>query len=68
MLTWFALVTWDHVTIKALVQDCRGFVPSYTAKQQEELQGVLNAARLVFEEAFDSVVDHKTGEVWLFSV
>lgn len=54
--------------MKALVQDCRGFAPSYTVKQQEELQGVLNAARLVFEEAFDSVVDHMTGEVWLFSV
>lgn len=43
------------------MQGCRGYAPSYTATQQEQLQRVLSAARAVFDEAFEPIFDRTTG-------
>ena len=43
------------------LQGCRGFAPSYTEGQQQELQRVLAAVRFMFEEAFEPIVDYATG-------
>lgn len=53
--------TVEFETNYSVLQGCRGFAPSYSASQQEELQRVLSAVRAVFEEAYDPVIDRTSG-------
>lgn len=39
----------------------RGFAPAYSKEQKEDLKAVLAAVRKLFEEAFDPLLDSRTG-------
>lgn len=50
------------------MQPCRGFAPAYSPEQKKDLKVVLAAARKLFEEALDPVVDSRTGAVPLLAL